>query len=1214
MARYFDVDRFFADVQNSKIELESLSDRLKRLKDSISSYSLEDAEKEEIKLPFRFRTNKLYKDVPAYGRRFVYDWERRFREDLHKQMKIADRVDSAKRTDNQLGSPPVVKARKGQRTEASPTQAAPDELDSLKEKLRALKAKGMELRQSVMNFSEKEAASNEASRGTRSPVLEKSIVERVHQPADIDSRKSPSTSVAQNDRTRTVKTSVRQPVKHRLGDKRPYVDENFRCLQRYVTRQRLSRRSCTSGARLPPVPIVVRERRTPAKERAPSAPTVKAVDKSEEVLRRIRPLYESRTSNDLKSRSAEAADANVLPGFNYDIESLDSVIEKIRKRYFGLMGPDAMYRTIRRRELPTRGVDNEASADGKATDASVQASVEDKDEDVTPPKSEPSEGGTALPGLLFLNLSFASSIAAKSNSSTSARSASPLGRADEDGATVNFKGSSPERSPKAKEPTVAASSDEEDSKTPTPTPSLVLNLQSSSNESVVTVQPSVSEPLSPEEEISKATSAPKESQQRLAKKTVRTESEVSELPLEANSGTTPSAKANSGQSQNSWKTEEVQLLKLNCVRFEFFLKEIFGRDMVKHSRRIYGKKSDEHSDDNLHRWASIHMKALRAYFEVQVALLHCEKKIGYRKNAEEYAKFIDEQVSELKQKFERESQSLQGSVVSVVDEIREVALLQEKTVALQKNLADMCHRGYSTWSLEKTALFDEQKKLLKQREAQAKRLIKERKALEKDAKIVAKLESKAFKAWSLPAGLWKMSSSLSSRRSEYSARIQALKKELEQRKHVARRLTYEYSQRSKQHLKSHEQSLAKQIEIYEGNIQKAEQMISDLTSAKCRGEVHTSPRMITSPRSSGPSARQSDVQVEQPKTQNTHIDVLNLENGVSTSSGLSQSESEENIDDLRSEHELVTENAMTEVADVEKAELPSLANSERHAVDLEDSSPKPLSVASPEGRSDMPGVISTFDAISPRLLHSSRLKATELLTTPFVPKLELHNLADEPEKDGVALLNAEATPRLGDDSYANLTQTPLVSSSKEAVRAIARVSVDCLLKQLATGQSLWKTPKAAELYFVACELSNHRRGNSDQFDHLFRDFIFDLCRDFVANIYGCEEKADCIGQAGCRYALSSQVIKGNDEMVKRLVDLLVLQSIFSSSRHARIDVVARRSWDDVDNRILSEMYEQDAVFFNLNAVEEEVRNASADVIVSHQMPVVVEECLRLIRP
>ncbi|KHJ41261.1 hypothetical protein D918_08713 [Trichuris suis] len=259
--------------------------------------------------------------------------------------------------------------------------------------------------------------------------------------------------------------------------------------------------------------------------------------------------------------------------------------------------------------------------------------------------------------------------------------------------------------------------------------------------------------------------------------------------------------------------------------------------------------------------------------------------------------------------------------------------------------------------------------------------------------------------------------------------------------------------------------------------------------------------------------------------------------------------------------------------------------------------------ASPEGRSDMPGVISTFDAISPRLLHSSRLKATELLTTPFVPKLELHNLADEPEKDGVALLNAEATPRLGDDSYANLTQTPLVSSSKEAVRAIARVSVDCLLKQLATGQSLWKTPKAAELYFVACELSNHRRGNSDQFDHLFRDFIFDLCRDFVANIYGCEEKADCIGQAGCRYALSSQVIKGNDEMVKRLVDLLVLQSIFSSSRHARIDVVARRSWDDVDNRILSEMYEQDAVFFNLNAVEEEVRNASADVIVSHQMPI-----------
>ncbi|CDW55095.1 nitrilase protein [Trichuris trichiura] len=1165
MARYFDVDKFFTDVQNSKIQLESLSERLERLKDSISTFDLENAKENEKKLPFRFRTNKLYEDVPAYGRRFVHDWERRFREDMRKQTNKANRFDSVKHADNQFDSAPVVKARKSQRTEASPTKAAPDEFDNLKQKLRALKAKGMELRQSVMNLTEKEAAANEVSRATRSPALEKSITQGVRKPTE------------------------------RLASI-PAVDIDL--------------------------PVFVREHRTRAKERAPLAPAAKAVGKSEDVLRRIRPLYESRASKNLRSRSAKVADANFYPGSHYDMESLDSAIEKIRKRYFDLMGPDVMYRNIRHSESPARDINNEASANGKVVDASVQASVEEEeeeehddndDEDATPPKSKSSN---------------ASSIAANSNLSTSPLPVSPSGRAGEDYATLDFKNSSAGHSPKAEEPIISASSDEQDSKTPTPTP-LVLNAPSSSNESVVTVQPSVSEPLSPEEEISKATSSPKESrEQRVSKKTARTESEISEIPLEANSATTPSAsrsvtKANSGQSQNSWKTEE----------------EIFGRDMVKNSRRIYGAKSDEHNEDNLHRWASIHMKALRAYFEVQIALLHCEKKIGHRKNAEEYAKFIDEQVSDLKQKFERESQSLQGSVVSVVDE---------------------------------------------QREAQAKRLIKERKALEKDAKIVAMLESKAFKAWSLPAGLWMMSSSLSSSseattngrpmphvihklnaendaltplsgRSEYNARIQTLKKELEQRKNVARKLTYEYNQRSKQHLLSHEQSLAKQIEIYEGNIQKTEQMISDLTSAKGREEVHSSPRIITSPRSSAPSARQPDVLIEQPKTQDTHIDVLNLENNVSMSSGPSLSESEANIEDAQSDHERISENAAANLVDVAKAALASssdtsLANSDRHTIDIGDSSPKPdnsfgkvgiddidnavskMTIrlldnvatscqdtlrqwkASPEARSDMPGVISTFDAISPRLLHSSRLKAAEFPTTPLVPKLELRSLTDEAEKDGVALLNANATPRLDVDSYSNLTPTPLVSSSKEAVKAIVRVSVDCLLKQLATGQSLWKTPKAAELYFVACELSNHRRGNSEQFDHLFRDFIFDLCRDFVANIYGCNEKADCIGEPGCRYALSSQVIKGNDEMVKRLVDLLVLQSIFSSSRHPRIDAVARRSWDDVDNRILSEMYEQDAVFFNPNTVEEEVLNASADVIVSQEIPTVVEECLRLIRP
>uniref|UniRef100_A0A5S6Q4B5 Uncharacterized protein n=1 Tax=Trichuris muris TaxID=70415 RepID=A0A5S6Q4B5_TRIMR len=1286
MSRYFDVDKFFAEVQNSKIQLDSLSDRLERLRHSIYCYNIENTEGDKEELPFRFRTNQLYGDVPAYARRFVHDWERKFRENVRKKPKPADEVQSPKPADNQLDGPPVVKPKKDQRigSPAVSTTSVSDEIETLKAQLSALRAKGMQLHSNAAGSKESDRAPSELAERNRSPTLERSIQEKVLQPTQrftggrspvVDRkrratslpRKCPSKRDAPHGPSRTFKGSDPRLSKRRgIATDEQSLDANLRHLQSHVIRQRMQGKSGALGARLPPVSRVVRESRLPPKKWDPPKSVVKPAAKSEDALRKIRHFYENRAPR-ARVQPVQLADAEQYPGFHYDNEAQNCVIENIRKRYFGMMGPNAMYKLIRRRELPAREVHSEVSATRKSAEASIHTSLDNE--------------GTAAScsGNAFAE-------AATSNSSTSTESVG--GSTEADSSTLSFKDSSPERSLNIEKANVVASD------TDTANPSLVLNLESSSSESVATVQPSISQPPSPKGAHSDA--PPKVSstvirqgdQGKVGAKTARTESDVSEIPLEANGGTSSTSrsltKGNSAHSQDSWKTEE----------------EVFGRVMVERSRLLFGKSKDRNDDDDddLRRWVTLHMKALKAYFEVQVALLHCEKKIGYRKNAGEHAEYIDKRISNLRAKFERESQSLQGSVVSLVDEVREVSILQEKTVALQKTLAEMFNKGWSVWSPVMTPCLDEQKKLLREREAQAKRLIKQRKSLEKDAKVVATLESKAFKAWSTPAGAWKTASSLSSSsetptngnakrqmapntsaeedvltplsgRIEYSARIQSLKKELQQRRNVARRLTYEYNQRSKQHQISHERSLAKQIEIYEENIQKTERMISDLVSANSRGEVHVSPRMVTSGRCSARSARQLDALLEQSIRDEPKVDILNLEDRKSTSSSdVSQYESEAQVDSAEGGLNFAPDSSKM---DVEERSSPSsngtLSNVEvgakdsppskalpkgssreppvgeaqvaRVAADITDkllnnvaavcqdnlrewSDKKRTTMqpqgcvslntssglsASPEAQSDKPTVISTFDAISPRLLQSPRLqKATELPAMPFVPKLELHGLKGDVEEDGPLPLNADGSAVRDVDSYSSmypLTEAPLISTSKEAVKAIVGVSVDCLLRQLAAGQSLWNTPKAAELYFVACELANHRRGNSERFDHLFREFIFDLCRDFIADIYGCKDKADCIGVGGpgCSYSLSGQMIKGNDELVKKVVDRLVLLSIFAPNRHARIEVVARRSWDDVDSRILSEMYDQEAAFTNLNAVEEEVLNTSADIIASRQL-------------
>uniref|UniRef100_A0A5S6Q2K9 Uncharacterized protein n=1 Tax=Trichuris muris TaxID=70415 RepID=A0A5S6Q2K9_TRIMR len=938
MSRYFDVDKFFAEVQNSKTQLDSLSDRLERLRHSIYCYNIENTDGDKEELPFRFRTNQLYGDVPAYARRFVHDWERKFRENVRKKPKPADEVQSPKPADNQLDGPPVVKPKKDQRigSPAVSTTSVSDEIETLKAQLSALRAKGMQLHSNAAGSKESDRAPSELAERNRSPTLERSNQEKVLQPTQrftggrspvVDRkrratslpRKCPSKRDAPHGPSRTFKGSdSRLSKRPGIATDEQSLDANLRHLQSHVIRQRMQGKRGALGARLPPVSRVVRESRLPPKKWDPPKSVVKPVAKSEDALRKIRHFYENRAPR-ARVQPVQLADAEQYPGFHYDNEAQNCVIENIRKRYFGMMGPNAMYKLIRRRELPAREVHSEVSATRKSAEASIHTSLDN-------------EGTTAsCSGNAFAE-------AATSNSSTSTESVG--GSTEADSSTLSFKDSSPERSLNIEKANVVASD------TDTANPSLVLNLESSSSESVATVQPSISQPPSPKGAHSDA--PPKVSstvirqgdQEKVGAKTARTESDVSEIPLEANGGTSSTSRS---------------LTKRQFGPFTRFMEN--GRGSIRSchgaSSTFALRKEDRISKE---RW-----RARRVHRQADIRF---------------------------EAKFERESQSLQGSVVSLVDEVREVSILQEKTVALQKTLAEMFNKGWSVWSPVMTPCLDEQKKLLREREAQAKRLIKQRKSLEKDAKVVATLESKAFKAWSTPAGAWKTASSLSSSsetptngnakrqmapntsaeedvltplsgRIEYSARIQSLKKELQQRRNVARRLTYEYNQRSKQHQISHERSLCQANRDIRGEYTKDGANDIRPCFREQPREVHVSPRMVTSGRCSARSARQLDALLGQSIRDEPKVDILNLEDRKSTSSSdVSQYESEAPVDSAEGGLNFAPDSSKM---DVEERSSPSsngtLSNVEVGAKDSppskalpKDSSREPLSekLRSPE--------------------------------------------------------------------------------------------------------------------------------------------------------------------------------------------------------------------------------------------------------------------------
>ncbi|KRZ76078.1 tRNA-splicing endonuclease subunit Sen34 [Trichinella papuae] len=667
---------------------------------------------------------------------------------------------------------------------------------------------------------------------------------------------------------------------------------------------------------------------------------------------------------------------------------------------------------------------------------------------------------------------------------------------------------------------------------------------------------------------------------RETKRTRATESEVTETSGSNNvnnassvvhSGGKPKDTSVKSGSHNSWSTEE----------------EVFGKDLVKGSKSLYRQAEVVDDTDELERWSRIHMKALRNYFQVQIALLHAEKKM----NPENRAKLFDQKISTLQRIMEDENRTLRQSVVSVIDEIKEVAKLQERTARLQKTLSSMhseisssskkrssdrvkCSGTVERWtrsSESSTAEESENRQTMWYAATQQQQQLQQQQQQESnnnnnDASLTS-------------------SSSLSSSfgRGELDARIRALRSELKAKKETARRLAMEYKQKSREQMVVHERSLRKQIEIYENSIAKTEKHLTELESGEQKNLRRPQSPKICSPRS---SPRKST-----PETLSARSDSVVSFIAPSLPADTSRS--------LTIEAEQCLEKP------VESSQL-VLSKQARTVEREEDLLEKDDQVNNAEGKQQRQYSSATtaasFEAISPRRLHrQSGADSTTIITRcsskPEVPRLELLN--EELDNVGQGALNSENA--LTDSQHAasldrhfedpgsrqamlSASSDVFIPTSETELSSIVDTCARSLYKQLVAGEPLCQTRKPAELYFVGCDkapsaLLSPARAHQDC-DRVFRDFLFDLCREIGVDHFdkSSNDKWKLPRPRPLQAAAFHVQHPGSEQHFLRTVVTeagRLLKAGNATPDRSRLEAVSRRAWDAVEQAALLEMFDEE---------------------------------------
>ncbi|KRY67600.1 Omega-amidase NIT2, partial [Trichinella pseudospiralis] len=664
---------------------------------------------------------------------------------------------------------------------------------------------------------------------------------------------------------------------------------------------------------------------------------------------------------------------------------------------------------------------------------------------------------------------------------------------------------------------------------------------------------------------------------RETKRTRATESEVTETSGSNNVNNTSVAVVHSGGkpkdtsvksgSHNSWSTEE----------------EVFGKDLVKGSKSLYRQAEMVDDTDELERWSRIHMKALRNYFQVQIALLHAEKK----------AKLFDQKISTLQRIMEDENRALRQSVVSVIDEIKEVAKLQERTARLQKTLSSM-HSEISSSSKKRSS--DRVKCSGKSENRQTMWYA----ATQQQQHLHQQQQQESNNDMSLAS-----SSSLSSSfgRGELDARIRALRSELKTKKETARRLAMEYKQKSREQMVVHERSLRKQIEIYENSIAKTEKHLAELESGEQKNLRRPQSPKICSPRSSPRKSTPETLSARSDSVVSFIAPSLPADTGKSLA--------------IDAEQQCLEK-------PVESSQL--VLGKQARTVEREEDLLEKDQVNSAQGKQQRQyssaATAASFEAISPRRLHrQSGADSTTIITRcsskPEVPRLELLN--EELDNVGQGVLNSENA--LTDIRHAasfdrhfedpasrqamlSASSDVFIPTSETELSSIVDTCARSLYKQLVAGEPLCQTPKPAELYFVGCDKApaavlSSARPHQDC-DRVFRDFLFDLCREIGVDHFDTSstDKWKLPRPRPLQAAAFHVRHPGSEQHFLRTVVAeagRLLNAGNATPERGRLEAVSRRAWDAVEQAALLDMFDEEPAWC---AFEDEAKQVTYSTAMS----------------
>ncbi|KRZ24729.1 Omega-amidase NIT2 [Trichinella pseudospiralis] len=685
---------------------------------------------------------------------------------------------------------------------------------------------------------------------------------------------------------------------------------------------------------------------------------------------------------------------------------------------------------------------------------------------------------------------------------------------------------------------------------------------------------------------------------RETKRTRATESEVTETSGSNNVNNTSVAVVHSGGkpkdtsvksgSHNSWSTEE----------------EVFGKDLVKGSKSLYRQAEMVDDTDELERWSRIHMKALRNYFQVQIALLHAEKKM----NPENRAKLFDQKISTLQRIMEDENRALRQSVVSVIDEIKEVAKLQERTARLQKTLSSM-HSEISSSSKKRSS--DRVKcsgtveRWTRSSESSTAEESENRQtmwyaATQQQQHLHQQQQQESNNDMSLAS-----SSSLSSSfgRGELDARIRALRSELKTKKETARRLAMEYKQKSREQMVVHERSLRKQIEIYENSIAKTEKHLAELESGEQKNLRRPQSPKICSPRSSPRKSTPETLSARSDSVVSFIAPSLPADTGKSLA--------------IDAEQQCLEK-------PVESSQL--VLGKQARTVEREEDLLEKDQVNSAQGKQQRQyssaATAASFEAISPRRLHrQSGADSTTIITRcsskPEVPRLELLN--EELDNVGQGVLNSENA--LTDIRHAasfdrhfedpasrqamlSASSDVFIPTSETELSSIVDTCARSLYKQLVAGEPLCQTPKPAELYFVGCDKApaavlSSARPHQDC-DRVFRDFLFDLCREIGVDHFDTSstDKWKLPRPRPLQAAAFHVRHPGSEQHFLRTVVAeagRLLNAGNATPERGRLEAVSRRAWDAVEQAALLDMFDEEPAWC---AFEDEAKQVTYSTAMS----------------